>query len=83
MNAPRLSEPAEINQVSLTEYLHRLQVLIEAKETGQAFVLEQKLLKDYPYLAVKDVDEAQLIESQQVLRLEFKKLQQQLHQLAK
>ncbi|NRD32948.1 hypothetical protein HQQ92_14490 [Shewanella sp. DC2-4] len=83
MNAPKLSEPAEINQASLTEYLHRLQVLIEAKETEQAFVLEQKLLKDYPYLAVKDVDEALLIESQQVLRLEFKKLQQQLHQLAK
>ncbi|MCS6158623.1 hypothetical protein [Shewanella baltica] len=76
MNAP---ESSDIDKVPLAESLHQLHAFIEAKETEQALVLEQQLLKDYPQLAVEAADKALLSEQQ----LEFKKLQQQLHQLAK
>ncbi|EHC06569.1 hypothetical protein Sbal625DRAFT_1239 [Shewanella baltica OS625] len=79
MNAPSAAESSEIDKVPLAESLHQLHAFIEAKETEQALVLEQQLLKDYPQLAVEAADKAQLSEQQ----LEFKKLQQQLHQLAK
>ncbi|MCS6261002.1 hypothetical protein G3479_17400 [Shewanella baltica] len=79
MNAPSSAESSEIDKVPLAESLHQLHAFIEAKETEQALVLEQQLLKDYPQLAVEAADKAQLSEQQ----LEFKKLQQQLHQLAK
>ncbi|MGL5048898.1 MAG: hypothetical protein ACRC6S_15430 [Shewanella sp.] len=82
MPAPRFSESSDISKVSLTDYLHQLQVFIETKDTEQALALEHKLLKDYPYLAVKEIDEAQLSEPQQRLRFEFNALQQQLHLLA-
>ncbi|ABN60564.1 hypothetical protein [Shewanella baltica] len=76
MNEP---ESSDIDKVPLAESLHQLHAFIEAKETEQALVLEQQLLKDYPLLAVEAADKALLSEQQ----LEFKKLQQQLHQLAK
>ncbi|MCS6176589.1 hypothetical protein [Shewanella baltica] len=79
MNAPSASESSDIDKVPLAESLHQLHAFIEAKETEQALVLEQQLLKDYPQLAVEAADKALLSEQQ----LEFKKLQQQLHQLAK
>ena len=79
MNAPSAAEYSDIDKVPLAESLHQLHAFIEAKETEQALVLEQQLLKDYPQLAVEAADKAQLSEQQ----LEFKKLQQQLHQLAK
>lgn len=79
MNAPSSAESSDIDKVPLAESLHQLHAFIEAKETEQALVLEQQLLKDYPLLAVEAADKAQLSEQQ----LEFKKLQQQLHQLAK
>ncbi|MCS6125193.1 hypothetical protein [Shewanella baltica] len=79
MNAPSSAESSEIDKVPLAESLHQLHAFIEAKETEQALVLEQQLLKDYPLLAVEAADKALLSEQQ----LEFKKLQQQLHQLAK
>ncbi|MCS6207718.1 hypothetical protein [Shewanella baltica] len=79
MNAPSSAESSEIDKVPLAESLHQLHAFIEAKETEQALVLEQQLLKDYPQLAVEAADKALLSEQQ----LEFKKLQQQLHQLAK
>ncbi|OUS52375.1 hypothetical protein BM607_000080 [Shewanella sp. SACH] len=79
MNAPSSAESSEIDKVPLAESLHQLHAFIEAKETEQALVLEQQLLKDYPLLAVEAADKALLSEQ----HLEFKKLQQQLHQLAK
>ncbi|VEF25015.1 Uncharacterised protein [Shewanella baltica] len=79
MNAPSAAESSDIDKVPLAESLHQLHAFIEAKETEQALVLEQQLLKDYPQLAVEAADKALLSEQQ----LEFKKLQQQLHQLAK
>ncbi|MGE6454785.1 hypothetical protein ACQKC5_20615 [Shewanella baltica] len=79
MNAPSSAESSDIDKVPLAESLHQLHAFIEAKETEQALVLEQQLLKDYPLLAVEAADKALLSEQQ----LEFKKLQQQLHQLAK
>ena len=79
MNAPSAAESSDIDKVPLAESLHQLHAFIEAKETEQALVLEQQLLKDYPQLAVEAADKAQLSKQQ----LEFKKLQQQLHQLAK
>lgn len=79
MNAPSAAESSGIDKVPLAESLHQLHAFIEAKETEQALVLEQQLLKDYPQLAVEAADKALLSEQQ----LEFKKLQQQLHQLAK
>lgn len=79
MNAPSNAESSGTDKVPLGESLHLLSALIEAKETEQALMLEQQLLKDYPQLAFETVDKALLSEPQ----LEFKKLQQQLHQLAK
>lgn len=79
MNAPSAAESSDIDKVPLAESLHQLHAFIKAKETEQALVLEQQLLKDYPQLAVEAADKALLSEQQ----LEFKKLQQQLHQLAK
>ena len=79
---PRVSV-SENHKMSLAESLQRLQTLIDAKDTAQAIVMEQQLVKDYPQLVAEDVNPAQLSQQQRVLRLEFKKLQQQLHPLAK
>ncbi|MGI2066482.1 hypothetical protein [Shewanella sp. MF08487] len=79
---PRVSV-SENHKTSLAESLQRLQTLIDAKDTAQAIVMEQQLVKDYPQLVAEDVNPAQLSQQQLALRLEFKKLQQQLHQLAK
>ena len=79
---PRVSV-SENHKTSLAESLQRLQTLIDAKDTAQAIVMEQQLVKDYPQLVAEDVNPAQLSQQQLALRLEFKELQQQLHQLAK
>ncbi|PTA49448.1 hypothetical protein C9I43_02360 [Shewanella morhuae] len=74
---------SENHKTSLAESLQRLQTLIDAKDTAQAIVMEQQLVKNYPQLIAEDVNPAQLSQQQLALRLEFKKLQQQLHPLAK
>ncbi|SIQ61181.1 hypothetical protein SAMN05421840_102364 [Shewanella morhuae] len=79
---PRVSV-SENHKTSLAESLQRLQTLIDAKDTAQAIVMEQQLVKDYPQLVAEDVNPVQLSQQQLALRLEFKKLQQQLHPLAK
>ncbi|MCU7996332.1 hypothetical protein L5L55_15770 [Shewanella glacialipiscicola] len=78
-----MASVSEIHKTSLAESLQRLQALIDAKDTVQAIVVEQQLVKDYPQLVAEDINPAQLSQQQLALRLEFKKLQQQLHQLAK
>lgn len=64
---------------SLEKSLQRLKVFIDTRENEQALALEQILLTRYPELAMTELNNSKY-ELSQTLRVEFKMLQQQLHQ---